>query len=96
MNYVLNAFSTISLHHCCLFASLTEHYLCVYTQQEHPYDAERCLIYPLQLDLDLERDLGDDESFDVEDCKILTSFLVALLMNINQFAVCDATMFGLS
>ncbi|XP_070785961.1 evolutionarily conserved signaling intermediate in Toll pathway, mitochondrial [Enoplosus armatus] len=34
---------------------------------EEPYDPERCLDYPLQLDLDLDRDLGDDESFDVED-----------------------------
>lgn len=39
-------------------------------QIEEPYDPERCLSYPLQLDLDLDRDLGDDESFDVEDCKI--------------------------
>ncbi|KAM3926380.1 evolutionarily conserved signaling intermediate in Toll pathway, mitochondrial isoform 1-T2 [Leptodactylus fuscus] len=29
--------------------------------------AERCFYYPLQLDLDLERDLGDDLSFDVDD-----------------------------
>lgn len=34
---------------------------------EEPYDPERCLDYPLQLDLDLDRDLGDEESFDVED-----------------------------
>lgn len=34
---------------------------------EEPYDPERCLDYPLQLELDLDRDLGDDESFDVED-----------------------------
>ncbi|XP_018526643.1 LOW QUALITY PROTEIN: evolutionarily conserved signaling intermediate in Toll pathway, mitochondrial [Lates calcarifer] len=34
---------------------------------EEPYDPERCLDYPLQLDLDLDCDLGDDESFDVED-----------------------------
>ncbi|KAF3697480.1 Evolutionarily conserved signaling intermediate in Toll pathway, mitochondrial Precursor [Channa argus] len=34
---------------------------------EEPYDPDRCLIYPLQLDLDLDRDLGDDESFDVDD-----------------------------
>ncbi|XP_070711202.1 evolutionarily conserved signaling intermediate in Toll pathway, mitochondrial [Pempheris klunzingeri] len=34
---------------------------------EEPYDPERCLDYPLQLDLDLDRDLGDDESFSVED-----------------------------
>uniref|UniRef100_A0A3Q3X7W6 Evolutionarily conserved signaling intermediate in Toll pathway, mitochondrial n=1 Tax=Mola mola TaxID=94237 RepID=A0A3Q3X7W6_MOLML len=33
---------------------------------EESYD-ERCLEYPLQLDLDLDRDLWDDESFDVED-----------------------------
>ncbi|XP_028988962.1 evolutionarily conserved signaling intermediate in Toll pathway, mitochondrial [Betta splendens] len=36
-------------------------------KKEDPYDPDRCLIYPLQLDLDLECDLGDDESFDVED-----------------------------
>ncbi|KAE8278826.1 Evolutionarily conserved signaling intermediate in Toll pathway, mitochondrial Precursor [Larimichthys crocea] len=34
---------------------------------EEPYDPERCLVYPLQLDLDLDRDFGDEESFDVED-----------------------------
>nr|UXR72816.1 ECSIT [Planiliza haematocheilus] len=34
---------------------------------EEPYDPERCFDYPLQLDLDLDRDFGDDESFDVED-----------------------------
>ncbi|KAK5876200.1 hypothetical protein CesoFtcFv8_027195 [Champsocephalus esox] len=34
---------------------------------EEPYDPERSLAYPLQLDLDLDRDLGDEESFDVED-----------------------------
>lgn len=34
---------------------------------EEPFDPERCFDYPLQLDLDLDRDLGDDESFDVED-----------------------------
>nr|XP_040037345.1 evolutionarily conserved signaling intermediate in Toll pathway, mitochondrial [Gasterosteus aculeatus aculeatus] len=34
---------------------------------EEPFDPERCLDYPLQLDLDLDRDLGDEESFDVED-----------------------------
>ncbi|XP_072231968.1 evolutionarily conserved signaling intermediate in Toll pathway, mitochondrial [Leuresthes tenuis] len=34
---------------------------------EEPYDPERCFDYPLQLELDLGRDLGDDESFDVED-----------------------------
>nr|XP_046235900.1 evolutionarily conserved signaling intermediate in Toll pathway, mitochondrial [Scatophagus argus]XP_046235901.1 evolutionarily conserved signaling intermediate in Toll pathway, mitochondrial [Scatophagus argus] len=34
---------------------------------EEPYDPERCFGYPLQLDLDLDRDLGDDESFSVED-----------------------------
>lgn len=34
---------------------------------EEPYDPERCFDYPLQLDLDLERDLGDEETFDVED-----------------------------
>ncbi|XP_040887264.1 evolutionarily conserved signaling intermediate in Toll pathway, mitochondrial [Toxotes jaculatrix] len=34
---------------------------------EEPYDPERSLCYPLQLDLDFGRDFGDDESFDVED-----------------------------
>ncbi|KAM3842326.1 evolutionarily conserved signaling intermediate in Toll pathway, mitochondrial [Diretmus argenteus] len=36
-------------------------------QVEKPYDPERCFDYPLQLDLDLDCDLGDDESFDVDD-----------------------------
>ncbi|XP_030018640.1 evolutionarily conserved signaling intermediate in Toll pathway, mitochondrial [Sphaeramia orbicularis] len=36
-------------------------------KKEEPYDPERCFDYPLQLDIDLERDLGDDEEFDVED-----------------------------
>lgn len=34
---------------------------------EEAYDPERCFDYPLQLDLDLDRDLGDEESFDVDD-----------------------------
>ncbi|KAM6949596.1 evolutionarily conserved signaling intermediate in Toll pathway, mitochondrial [Aplochiton taeniatus] len=34
-------------------------------QVEEPYDPERCLDYPLQLDLDLDRDLGDEGNFDV-------------------------------
>ncbi|KAJ0055731.1 hypothetical protein NL108_011313, partial [Boleophthalmus pectinirostris] len=34
---------------------------------EEPYDPERCFYYPLQLNLDLDRDLGDEENFDVED-----------------------------
>lgn len=34
---------------------------------EEPYDPERCLDYPLQLDLDLDRDIADDDSFDVDD-----------------------------
>lgn len=38
-------------------------------QVEEPYDPERCFFYPLQLDLDLERDLGEEETFDVEDGK---------------------------
>lgn len=46
--------------------------ICVPPQVEEPYDPERCFDYPLQLDLDLDRDLGDDESFSVEDGKILT------------------------
>ncbi|XP_075438055.1 evolutionarily conserved signaling intermediate in Toll pathway, mitochondrial [Ascaphus truei] len=35
--------------------------------QEEVVDHERCLYYPLSLDLELERDLGDDDSFDVDD-----------------------------
>ncbi|XP_057709772.1 evolutionarily conserved signaling intermediate in Toll pathway, mitochondrial [Corythoichthys intestinalis] len=34
---------------------------------EEPYDPERSFYYPLQLDLDLDRDFGDLETFDVED-----------------------------
>ncbi|KAJ8266153.1 hypothetical protein GJAV_G00126540 [Gymnothorax javanicus] len=34
---------------------------------EEPYDPERCFFYPLQLDLDLERDLEADDSFDVDE-----------------------------
>ncbi|XP_041634801.1 evolutionarily conserved signaling intermediate in Toll pathway, mitochondrial [Cheilinus undulatus] len=34
---------------------------------EEPYDPERCFDYPLQLDLDLDRDYGDLEDFDVEE-----------------------------
>ncbi|MEE6528643.1 hypothetical protein FKM82_031233, partial [Ascaphus truei] len=37
--------------------------------QEEVVDHERCLYYPLGLDLELERDLGDDDSFDVDDGK---------------------------
>ena len=58
---------------------VTELYLCFSPQVEEPYDPERCLDYPLQLDLDLDRDFGDEESFDVEDCKIFTALLVVLL-----------------
>lgn len=36
-------------------------------QVEEHYDPERCFDYPLQLDLDLDRDLGEEETFDVED-----------------------------
>ncbi|KAM4611954.1 evolutionarily conserved signaling intermediate in Toll pathway, mitochondrial [Polymixia lowei] len=36
-------------------------------KMEVPYDPERCFDYPLQLNLDLDRDLGDEENFDVED-----------------------------
>ncbi|XP_077118046.1 evolutionarily conserved signaling intermediate in Toll pathway, mitochondrial [Ranitomeya variabilis] len=35
--------------------------------KQEEVDPERCLYYPLQLDLDLERDLGDDLSFDVDE-----------------------------
>ncbi|KAM9827649.1 evolutionarily conserved signaling intermediate in Toll pathway, mitochondrial [Neosynchiropus ocellatus] len=34
---------------------------------EEVYDPERCFDYPLQLDLDYDRDLGDMEDFDVDD-----------------------------
>ncbi|XP_029310227.1 LOW QUALITY PROTEIN: evolutionarily conserved signaling intermediate in Toll pathway, mitochondrial [Cottoperca gobio] len=34
---------------------------------EEPYDPERCFYYSLQLDLDLDRDFGDEQSFNVED-----------------------------
>ncbi|KAF0045643.1 hypothetical protein F2P81_002172 [Scophthalmus maximus] len=34
---------------------------------EQPYDPERCLYYPLQLQLDLDRDFGDEETFDIDD-----------------------------
>ncbi|XP_051935764.1 evolutionarily conserved signaling intermediate in Toll pathway, mitochondrial [Hippocampus zosterae] len=34
---------------------------------EESFDPERCLYYPLQLDLDFDRDFGDLETFDVED-----------------------------
>ncbi|TWW63652.1 evolutionarily conserved signaling intermediate in Toll pathway, mitochondrial [Takifugu flavidus] len=37
-------------------------------KEECPYDPESCLAYPLALDLDLDRDMGDDETFDVEIC----------------------------
>ncbi|XP_008283406.1 evolutionarily conserved signaling intermediate in Toll pathway, mitochondrial [Stegastes partitus] len=36
-------------------------------KKEEPYDPERCLDFPLQLDLDLDRDLSEEETFDVED-----------------------------
>uniref|UniRef100_UPI0037E722C2 evolutionarily conserved signaling intermediate in Toll pathway, mitochondrial isoform X2 n=1 Tax=Semicossyphus pulcher TaxID=241346 RepID=UPI0037E722C2 len=42
---------------------------------EEPYDPERCLDFPLQLDLDYDRDLGDEESFDVDDCKRSSAIL---------------------
>ncbi|XP_054914730.1 evolutionarily conserved signaling intermediate in Toll pathway, mitochondrial [Poeciliopsis prolifica] len=35
-------------------------------KEEEVYDPERCFYYPLQLDLDLDRDLGDEENFDVD------------------------------
>lgn len=36
-------------------------------KKKEEVDPERCFYYPLQLDLDLERDLGDDLSFDVDE-----------------------------
>lgn len=45
-------------------------------QDECSYDPESCLDYPRFLDLDLDRDLGDDETFDVETCTFASlSFL---------------------
>ena len=67
-----------------------ELYLWVSPQVEEPYDPERCLDYPLQLDLDLDRDLGDEESFDVEDCKILTAFPLVLVLQKPSFSVYNA------
>ncbi|XP_064207791.1 evolutionarily conserved signaling intermediate in Toll pathway, mitochondrial [Anguilla rostrata] len=34
---------------------------------EEPIDPERCFFYPLELDVDLDRDLEDDDSFDVDE-----------------------------
>ncbi|KAL4648209.1 evolutionarily conserved signaling intermediate in Toll pathway, mitochondrial [Arapaima gigas] len=34
---------------------------------EEPVDPERSFFYPLELDLDLDRDFGDDDSFDVDE-----------------------------
>ncbi|XP_048851055.1 evolutionarily conserved signaling intermediate in Toll pathway, mitochondrial [Brienomyrus brachyistius] len=34
---------------------------------QEPVDPERSFFYPLELNLDLERDLGDDDSFDVDE-----------------------------
>lgn len=45
--------------------------LFVLPQEECPYDPESCLAYPLALDLDLDRDMGDDETFDVEICMLV-------------------------
>ncbi|XP_056426392.1 evolutionarily conserved signaling intermediate in Toll pathway, mitochondrial [Hyla sarda] len=36
-------------------------------RKKEELDPERCFYYPLQLDLDLERDLGDDHSFNVDE-----------------------------
>ncbi|XP_053573833.1 evolutionarily conserved signaling intermediate in Toll pathway, mitochondrial [Bombina bombina] len=36
-------------------------------KQEEEVDPERCFYYPLSLDLELERDLGDEETFDIDD-----------------------------
>uniref|UniRef100_A0A803K392 Evolutionarily conserved signaling intermediate in Toll pathway, mitochondrial n=1 Tax=Xenopus tropicalis TaxID=8364 RepID=A0A803K392_XENTR len=36
-------------------------------RKEEEIDNERSLYYPLSLDLELDRDLGDDDSFDVDD-----------------------------
>lgn len=37
---------------------------------EEPFDPERSFFYPLQLDLDLYRDLEDDDSFDVDEGEV--------------------------
>uniref|UniRef100_A0A1A7Y159 Evolutionarily conserved signaling intermediate in Toll pathway, mitochondrial n=1 Tax=Iconisemion striatum TaxID=60296 RepID=A0A1A7Y159_9TELE len=51
---------------------------------EEPYDPERCLQYPLQLDLDLDRDLGDEESFDVDDLDEGPVFAMCMTSQGNQ------------
>lgn len=51
---------------------------CLFIVQEE-VDPERCFYYPLQLDLDLERDLGDDLSFDVDEGKNDRSFFCSML-----------------
>uniref|UniRef100_A0A1A8NNX7 Evolutionarily conserved signaling intermediate in Toll pathway, mitochondrial n=1 Tax=Nothobranchius rachovii TaxID=451742 RepID=A0A1A8NNX7_9TELE len=51
---------------------------------EEPYDPERCLQYPLQLDLDLDRDLGDEESFDVDDLDDGPVFAMCMTSQGNQ------------
>lgn len=42
---------------------------CGVPQVEEPYDPERSFYYPLQLDFSLDRDVWDEEGFDVEDCE---------------------------
>ncbi|MBN3321094.1 ECSIT protein, partial [Atractosteus spatula] len=45
---------------------------------EKPIDLERSFFYPLHLDLDLERDLGDDDSFDVDEVEEGTVFAMCM------------------
>ncbi|XP_010886247.2 evolutionarily conserved signaling intermediate in Toll pathway, mitochondrial [Esox lucius] len=51
---------------------------------ELPYDPERSFYFPLQLDLDLDRDLGDDDSFDVDDVDEGPVFAMCMTSQGNQ------------
>lgn len=53
-------------------------------KKEEPYDPERCFIYPLQLDLELDRDFGDEENFDVEDLDEGPVFAMCMTSQGNQ------------
>lgn len=59
-------------------------------QEEEVYDPERCFYYPLQLDLDLDRDLGDEENFDVDDCKMAANFYQP---GLTSLTVCNTCVF---
>lgn len=88
----------ICLHQSCT-ASKGHTAVCVPPQVEEPYDPERCLDYPLQLDLDLDCDLGDNETFDVEDGKKLSNqvsrlFLVFAWCSMNAQMNADLSVLG--